>query len=802
MVLLRICAALAALAIPALASASIVVTGYTLVSSTRVDRTVFDYTYRVTFKNDGSATASLDASVTSKATTTEVISGSIPLGVIAAGAAVTPSGTITLRQDRTVQFSIQNLVWAFSEESTGAITPSQRTASINAVKAYRASLEQLDLVQGNEMLASFMRTRPEFSDAGTSDHGLNVWGTWRDGVIYMLVRNREGKSGAANALDPKPSATPLAALHAVMPRAAAASGASSPEDGKSALFPASKQFRLLHAMGGAWHDSRDKIRAYFKPQLYEELASDASIAGLRTVGGEGVLYFNTHAGDRAGLFALASSSVRNEYLEKPTAGNTTWDDLTANRVVIMSACFDPEGADFNCNMLFHPSFYSEHYAITSLFIEKYWKKKPFADNSLIFLDACNSNNASAAGLTTALLDNNASRIVGWSASTDDDLDGTGAEFVFDRLLGANDIPPRAPGKVVGKQRPFDILSTLAACIQEQVCGSLTDPTRPVISWTQLHPTCNTCDFGILAPSVRQLFIVSQPPGQPEDTLQLAGFFGEDVGSGGFDAHRTVKVGGIDLPILQWSPTVILAGLPQSGGGSTGDVLVQTNDRTSNTARLTEWKVPFKITLADLQSLKAIETVNAHFRADIRTPVEIVDQGPHQPEPLFPHESPLAIDSNRLMVDSSANYTCTGSATVGSNATADLRTFKLSDAGTLSYKDASFASPVEVHSSTELGLGLANIAGYCKGSVTTAAGTFAFPMLLPYETEVSPADLINLTLSGAAPFVLRLDQDGKIGVGGISRTTFSRITAQPVSISAAWVGTAPEPGTAPDPDAAR
>src|SRR5438309_7220646 len=107
-----------------------------------------------------------------------------------------------------------------------------------------------------------------------------------------------------------------------------------------------------------------------------------------------------------------------------------------------------------------------------------------------------------------------------------------------------------------------------------------------------------------------------------DLLFISGLFGEDPGSGFFDPARGVSIGGTEVPVAAWNPSMIVVALPHSGAGVAGDVIVRVHDHTSNTAQVTEWKVPYTFTLDDFQQLRETVTLNAHFRADIRKNVQV------------------------------------------------------------------------------------------------------------------------------------------------------------------------------------
>ena len=82
------------------------------VAETRVDRTTYDYTYRVHLRNEGSDDApNVSVRLTGAPAGTTIIDGKVAAGTIAAGATVAPSDQIVLRINRTVAFQPGALVW-------------------------------------------------------------------------------------------------------------------------------------------------------------------------------------------------------------------------------------------------------------------------------------------------------------------------------------------------------------------------------------------------------------------------------------------------------------------------------------------------------------------------------------------------------------------------------------------------------------------------------------------------------------------------------------------------------------------
>jgi hypothetical protein len=82
-----------------------------LVSSTRVGRTLIEYTYNVNITNNGSDAQDVTASVSSSSPYTVVVDGAVNFGDVPAGETVTGTDTFTIRQDRRYPFDPEALIW-------------------------------------------------------------------------------------------------------------------------------------------------------------------------------------------------------------------------------------------------------------------------------------------------------------------------------------------------------------------------------------------------------------------------------------------------------------------------------------------------------------------------------------------------------------------------------------------------------------------------------------------------------------------------------------------------------------------
>jgi VCBS repeat-containing protein len=86
---------------------------YTIVSSTRIDRTHFEYTMTAEIANIGLSAEGVKAVVTSTSPASVIVENTIIFGNVAAGQTLTSTDTFTFIQDRTVPFDPSAFVWSF-----------------------------------------------------------------------------------------------------------------------------------------------------------------------------------------------------------------------------------------------------------------------------------------------------------------------------------------------------------------------------------------------------------------------------------------------------------------------------------------------------------------------------------------------------------------------------------------------------------------------------------------------------------------------------------------------------------------
>lgn len=97
------------------AGAGLAISKYTLIGEERFSRTQWYVTYRADLTNSGAARSGVTATVTSSATTVQVVPGQgiVHFASVPANGTVTSVDTFTVLVDRSVPFETSSLVWSF-----------------------------------------------------------------------------------------------------------------------------------------------------------------------------------------------------------------------------------------------------------------------------------------------------------------------------------------------------------------------------------------------------------------------------------------------------------------------------------------------------------------------------------------------------------------------------------------------------------------------------------------------------------------------------------------------------------------
>lgn len=92
-------------------AADVEIDHFEIVASTRISRTVVEYTLRAEGSNWDAVDASVSATLTSVDPATVVVEGALGFGVLATGATARSTDTFTIRQDRRTLLDLDDLVW-------------------------------------------------------------------------------------------------------------------------------------------------------------------------------------------------------------------------------------------------------------------------------------------------------------------------------------------------------------------------------------------------------------------------------------------------------------------------------------------------------------------------------------------------------------------------------------------------------------------------------------------------------------------------------------------------------------------
>lgn len=452
-------------------------------------------------------------------------------------------------------------------------------------------------------LAAFLNTLPEIDSAGVSD-SVSVWAWFIDGRMLVIPNNfpsaadtgavaedwtapREVDDIPAGFVVPPrrfPDSDPLLRP---MPEPASFG----PDDME---LPSSIQARLISSVKApCFKQNIAHLQQMLDDHGYVTTIGAGSVASLFDVDGDGFFYSYGHGGtgtDKLGnkYMALWTTTPLSTLAESAYASL-----LRRHELVYMEAeDYDPDSG--YCRMQIH-------YGYTPKFVAQFMY---FAPNSIVIVNSCESD--SVESLRQAFFTAGASVYCGWSKWVLGPQARKAGEFMIDRLLGANAsvlTPVESP-----PQRAFDVDRVLQDMQNRGIDTEPSNGSKFRVRRLQNH-------FGLLAPSIQFMY-----PIESTDSFYVIGMFGSDPGSRG-----RLIVGGTELPILEWTPTMITAFIPNAGLGSAGPVWVEVDGltgpsssvkRKSNVVNLTEWRGQFTLTHHDAGSLLATIVVNAHLRADI------------------------------------------------------------------------------------------------------------------------------------------------------------------------------------------
>jgi hypothetical protein len=339
-------------------------------------------------------------------------------------------------------------------------------------------------------------------------------------------------------------------------------------------------------------DGRVHLSAMFNKSGtdYDLERKDATIDNLKAVKDEAIIYILTHGGVGFTFSGLI-----------PTPKFSLWtSDLVSKAKDVQYKTDLDNGAlsyVYGLQNLNQP--YEWHYGITQEFVKQHMS---FADDAIVYLDACSSMSEEAKPFSEQVLDkckNKMGTYVGWTKPMSGITYIPTHRYIFDRMIGSDDASPTQQDP---PQRPFDFKSVYD--------DMLTYPEVFHLGVSRAHGgrlayNSRSNSEVLLTPSISYILMMEN-----ENKMIIHGSFGD-----GPQDKGSVWINGQLVPIELWSKNFIICEIDQEGPASSGDVIVGFNGHHSNTVPLTSWTIPLTVT-QDVAGIKTKAKLTLKLRADV------------------------------------------------------------------------------------------------------------------------------------------------------------------------------------------
>ena len=467
-------------------------------------------------------------------------------------------------------------------------------ATLAAVSGFIGTLPRENRADWITQVLTYLRNRPDISDAGESTDG--VWAITEDGIPLALWNNRQ--------LDPAGQDEAL--------RQARPAGTETP--GKN---PA----RFAVTVGNGFTLASPRLSRQLRGNGYETTLDGGLIDSLKGVRNESVLFFNTHGG------ATVIPKFGND--GKPTRGADGRILYYLDYGLWTGTKIDPTKTDISYK---HEEFVSElkagrmalalapvsyttgtggvqspnnewHFCITADWVRAYMKF-PADNHASVWLAVCRSGSAAAAPLRNAFQSVGAEMVSGWTEDVNGQAVLAATTFLWDRMLGANEVqPPATPQRSFGYEECWTELRSKGLHRHPT-----TDPKgKPTTTDIIYQGAAGDDKFGVFAPSIEYVLV-----DESTDRLHLIGLFGTPP-----KADQQVLIGGVSAAIDTWEPRKIVCKLNRSGDGSAGNVQVIARNHKSNVRQLTRWTLIGTYKFTEEDSAHVVDgNFNLIFRADV------------------------------------------------------------------------------------------------------------------------------------------------------------------------------------------
>ena len=434
-------------------------------------------------------------------------------------------------------------------------------ATLAAVQTFVDEVPTENRAAWRAQIVNFLNSRPDINSAGETADG--VWAITSEGIPITMWNNRP-----PDPFDPED----------VLPQAAAL----------RTQTPGNVSARFATTVGSGFRLAGPRLSRQLGSHGYTPSFDSAPLESLKGRRNESVFFFNTHGGeffmprfDNNGNFQTNSSG---QALSDPVYGLWTGTkidptshnhaqlraEVQAKRLAVCAAT-----ASYTTNAAGQQVANNEwRYGITAAWINHYMSF-PAENHASIWLGACLSGSAKAAPLRSAFRAVGAEMVSGWTQNVNGDSVLTATSFLYDRLLGANEVQrPATP------QRPFsyDECWTELRSRGLHLHPSLDNNTNLVNTEIIYEGATGDETFGVFAPSIAYVLI-----DEISEQAHLHGIFGKPP-----EDARHVTIGGSDVAVVSWEPRKIIVTLPRTGASSAGDVQVKVHNFKSNVRRISRW----------------------------------------------------------------------------------------------------------------------------------------------------------------------------------------------------------------------
>lgn len=473
------------------------------------------------------------------------------------------------------------------------ITDEERIKALDDCKSKAAEFDNLKDFEDKVQFVAWLYQNPAFVTAGLFPESFDVYAMFTDGRIVLFTdtpKTDEPTTGGRV-------------------RGEADKGSRLTETSGTLELPKSTHISLFNGMGAYFNDNTQALNQIITASgvKYQVDRKPASVKNLETVKGDALFYLFTHGGGGAipnpppridSTFVMSLWTTDAVTIENERSYRRYLDDKW---LAYMFSTYDNDKPVW-------------HYGITGEFIKAHMT---FAENALVYIDACNSFRLRPTGTAfrNLVLDkavNKKATYIGWTMETNEHMATQASQFILDRLLGANTTGPGATTipKEDPIQRPFDL---------DRIFSDLTKRGFHLCAnGATLKYESRVNDDILLTPTIERLEIYEHT-----SVLQIMGSFGSEKGK--------VTVDGKEISqILDWTPTVINCIIPETGAGSAGDVIVSVDDRQSNAVPLTLWNVKLNYASND-NGVRMEGTFSLVIRADMHPRREVPGEAPSLPE---------------------------------------------------------------------------------------------------------------------------------------------------------------------------